>query len=166
VGSRVGGSAVAWHDLTARRMQGSPRRDDESLEGLAGEAGVAESAVSAAAPFAFAGTLEIHATEDAMLCDPPGLLMSQIRDSDFLAQNPATGPSLFELAQQQGDGEEHALEICNALEASMLAAGADAKGSATGRDESVEDLATLLVRQVSAVARARPGLLHGHGRAA
>lgn len=71
--------------------------------------------------------------------------MSQIRDSDFLAQNPATGKSLFELAQQQGDGEEHAVEV--------LAAGAPAEGSAAGRDESVEDLATLLVRQVSAAAR-------------
>ena len=73
----------------------------------------------------------------------PGLLISQIRDSDFLAQNPARGPSLFELAQLQPDQEAPALEMPGE------GTGAQHGGTAAGLDESVEDLATMLMRQVS-----------------
>ena len=71
---------------------------------------------------------------------PAGLLMRQIRGSDFLERNPATGPSLFDLAalHQDAGGED--------MEVLMDASGAQ-PGSTDGM-ESVEDLARKLVLQV------------------
>ena len=71
---------------------------------------------------------------------PAGLLMRQIRGSDFLERNPATGPSLFDLAALHQDAVGEDMEV-------LMGASAAQPGSTDGM-ESVEDLARKLVLQV------------------
>jgi hypothetical protein len=71
---------------------------------------------------------------------PAGLLMRQIRGSDFLERNPATGPSLFDLAALHQDAGGEEMEV-------LMGASAVQPGSTDGM-ESVEDLARKLVLQV------------------
>jgi hypothetical protein len=66
--------------------------------------------------------------------------MRQIRGSDFLERNPATGPSLFDLAALHQDAGSEDMEV-------LMGASAAQPGSADGM-ESVEDLARKLVLQV------------------
>jgi hypothetical protein len=71
--------------------------------------------------------------------------MKQIRESDFLQQNPATGPSLFDVAALQASEADADADL-------KLSAGrdeGDAERAAGGEEvESVEDLARTLVLQV------------------
>jgi len=82
----------------------------------------------------------IRGPAEARVVSPAGLLMRQIREGDFLERNPATGPSLFELAalHQEAGGEE--IEV-------LAGASGGQPGGVDGM-ESVEDLARQLVLQV------------------
>ena len=78
-------------------------------------------------------------------------LMHQIRASDFLQQNPAHGPSLFEVAAQQGSHAVCGLEDDLVAGTSLVQPrppGATEKGEEGG--ESLEDLAKQLVMQLRA----------------